>query len=283
MWSAHTVRSSDGTVIAFRSFGTGEPVIVVGGAMRTASDYVRFGAELGRQFEVHVLERRGRGASGPLGPTYSIASECADVLAVGNATGASLAFGHSYGGLVLLDAAARGAPFTHLALYEPAVSVAGSIPTGWLDEYRRRLAAGDPRGAFASFVKGSGHAPAAMAELPTWYVRGVLTVALRTRWHTMAPLLEANAREHEQVARLDGSIERYATIESGVSLLYGSRSPRAQTSTLLDLHRLLPASTVEMMEGLDHNAPDEKAPAVVADRVARLLAGADEPRPLGRW
>jgi pimeloyl-ACP methyl ester carboxylesterase len=47
---------------------------------------------------VHVIDRRGPGASGPLGSSYSIDSECDDLEAVLVATGATHVFGHSYGG-----------------------------------------------------------------------------------------------------------------------------------------------------------------------------------------
>jgi pimeloyl-ACP methyl ester carboxylesterase len=78
---------------------------VVGGALRTAEDYLPLAGRLARSLTVHLVERRGRGASGPQGPDYALAKEVEDLLAVRAETGARLAFGHSYGGLVVLEAA----------------------------------------------------------------------------------------------------------------------------------------------------------------------------------
>ena len=54
---------------------------------------------------MYVVQRRGRGGSGPQGDRYCIERECEDIEAVRAATGARLIFGHSFGGLVALRAA----------------------------------------------------------------------------------------------------------------------------------------------------------------------------------
>ena len=272
----NSVASVDGTTIAIRSIGRGEGVIVVGGALRTGEDYLPFARSLAEGFAAHVVDRRGRGLSGPLGPDYSIDRECDDLLAVQAATGATRVFGHSYGALVALQTAARSDAFAQVAVYEPGVSVGGSIPAGWLNEYERMLGDGDPRGAFAVFVRGSGHAPAALAGMPTWYSRLILRAAVRgRRWQQVDPLLAANLAEHREVARLDGVVG-YARITAPVLLLAGSRSPHRQTEALRELHAALPHAAYEIMDGLDHLAPDEKAPEAVAARVASAF-GADAP------
>ena len=57
---AQTITSADGTTIGFQSFGAGDGLILLGGALRAARDYVSFAEELSRSFTVHVMERRGR-------------------------------------------------------------------------------------------------------------------------------------------------------------------------------------------------------------------------------
>jgi pimeloyl-ACP methyl ester carboxylesterase len=98
-----TVPSLDGTAIAYDSFGAGEGLIVIGGGLSTARDYAPFARALAQSFAVHVIERRGRDASGPQGPDYSIERELDDLFAVQAATGAAAVFGHSYGGLIRLQ------------------------------------------------------------------------------------------------------------------------------------------------------------------------------------
>ena len=268
--TSSSVISADGTRIAYDSLGTGDGLIIVGGTLRTGRDYLPLARELAPVFAVHVIERRGRGASGPQGSGYRVERECEDVLAVQAATGATVVFGHSYGGFVALETARRTSEFSHVVVYDPGVSIAGSIPVDWLPRYRQLLAAGDTRGAFAVFVRGIGSAPGPVARLPLWYLRAVLRVSLRgEKWRRMEPLLEASANEHEQEARLDdGTVERYQTIQARVLLLGGTKSPTFLTRELFAaLQQVVPSATVESLTGLDHFAPDEKAPAAIAQHL----------------
>src|ERR1700743_1291215 len=140
--------TEDGTVTGYRPIGSGEGLILVGGAALTARDYLPLAQILALSYTVHVPDRRGRGTSGPQGPGYSIETECRDLLALPRHTGATLVSGHGYGGLVALETARRQKVFRKITVYEPGLSIGGSVPLGWLAEYRERLAAGDTRGAF---------------------------------------------------------------------------------------------------------------------------------------
>lgn len=270
------VRSADGTTIGYRTVGSGQgSVIVLGGALRSGEDYLALAHVLASSLTVHVVDRRGRGLSGPQGPAYAIERECEDLLAVQEATGADAAFGHSFGGLVALETARRSDAFTRLAVYEPGVSIAGSIATGWVGPARERLQAGDARGAFTCMVRGTGFAPAALTRMPFRYVDLVLRLAVRgERWQRMAALLEPNLAEHVIVERLDdGSLERFGSIAARTLLLGGGRSPRVLTTDLLPaLAATIPDATVDILDGLDHLAPDEKNPQRVAERLLDFFA-----------
>jgi pimeloyl-ACP methyl ester carboxylesterase len=269
------VRSEDGTTISYETVGAGDGLLVVGGAWRTRQDYLPLAQALAQTFTVHVIDRRGRGGSGPQGADYSIERELEDLSAVQAHTGATAVFGHSYGGLVALEAARRSTVLTDVVVYEPGVSIAGSIPLGWLARYRELLAAGDRRGAFAAMVRGAGGAPRALERMPLWYVRLMLRLFIRQdRWRPMDPLLETALIEHEQVAALDdGSAERYRRVAAHVVLLGGGTSRSRFTTTLFDqLATVIPDCTTEVIEGLDHLGPDEKAPDVVAQRVRHHLS-----------
>jgi pimeloyl-ACP methyl ester carboxylesterase len=150
------VRSQDGTSIGHETVGVGDGLLVLGGAWRTSRDYLLFARAMGKSFAVHVIDRRGRGRSGPQGLAYTIDRELEDVAAVQAHTQAKVIFGHSYGGLIALEAARRSTIFTDIVVYEPGVSVAGSIPLGWMRRYRELLATGDRRGAFAVMVRTAG-------------------------------------------------------------------------------------------------------------------------------
>src|SRR5258708_73251 len=104
--------SADGTAVEHLSAGGGPGVIVIPGVLATASDLAAVATLLAeRYYTVHVVQRRGRGGSGPQGERYGIARECEDIEAVRARTGARLIFGHSFGGLVALRAACGSAAF----------------------------------------------------------------------------------------------------------------------------------------------------------------------------
>ena len=172
----NTVRSDDGTVIAYHSLGHGPGLVVVGGVLSEGSDYMALAGALARGFEVHVMERRGRPGSGPQRPDHSLDDECADLVAVTAATGSAAVFGHSFGGLVVLETARRRPIFDEMFVYEPGVPIRGQLRADWLDDYQRRLERGDRRGAFAHMVKSAGLAPGPVALVPVWYVRLVLRI-----------------------------------------------------------------------------------------------------------
>lgn len=257
-----TVTSADGTTIGYRSLGAGPGLVVVGGALRRGEDYAALGGHLAADATVHLVDRRGRGASGPQGDDYGLDREVEDLLAVQAATRARAVFGHSYGGLVVLECLRRHPVFAHAAVYEPGVADA-PVPTAWMAGYRRRLAAGDERGAFAEFVRGSGGAPVVLRAMPLWYLRGVLRLGFRgAAWRRVRDLLPANLAEHEQVAERAGHLGAFAEVGTPVLVLSGSRS---HDPVYAALAALLPAGEHRVLDGLDHFGPEGRTAARVAD------------------
>jgi pimeloyl-ACP methyl ester carboxylesterase len=265
--------TEDGTVIGYRTIGSGEGLILVGGAALTARDYLPLAQILALSYTVHVLDRRGRGASGPQGPGYSIETECRDLLALQRHTGATLVFGHGYGGLIALETARRWNVFRKITVYEPGLSIDGSIPLGWLAEYRQRLAAGDPRGAFACMISQAGYAPGSLTAMPPRVLRAFLRLHTpKQLWQETEPLLHAILAENEQIAYLDdGTADRYADIGSPVMLLGGSMSPAFSIAGIDALNCVIAGSAREIVDGLGHNAPARKPPLAVAQRILRFL------------
>jgi pimeloyl-ACP methyl ester carboxylesterase len=266
-----TVRSDDGTVIAYHSLGHGPGLVVVGGVLSEGSDYMALADALAGAFEVHVMERRGRPGSGPQRPDHSLDDERADLAAVTAATGSAAAFGHSFGGLVVLETARRQPIFDEVYVYEPGVPIGGQLRADWLDDYQRRLELGDRRGAFARMVKSAGFAPGPVAVMPVWYVRLVLRLAIRgQKWATMDRLLEANLVEHRLQAALDAaSPERFSTITSRTVLLGGAKSPNSISGPLLDeIAATIPSSEAELLLGIGHLAPQEQPERVASSILA---------------
>jgi pimeloyl-ACP methyl ester carboxylesterase len=129
-----TVRSNDGTAIAYERTGTGKAVILVGGAFNLRSTVAGLAAALAPQFTAMTYDRRGRGDSGgdAAGSSQQLREREFDDLAavVQAAGGRASVFGHSSGGVLVLEAAASRPDLgiDQLVVYEPAYVVEGTRP-----------------------------------------------------------------------------------------------------------------------------------------------------------
>jgi pimeloyl-ACP methyl ester carboxylesterase len=269
--ASQTVRSRDGTTISYRTVGHGPAVIVIPGAMSTADGYAAFADALGENFTIRTIERRGRGLSGPQGDHYGIGKECEDVAALRDATGARYLVGHSYGGLVALEAARNNAALTKIAVYEPGVSVDGRISMAWVPRYRQRLAERKYLDAFAEFAIATG--PQRAHKTPRWMMRLVLLLMMRAeRRQRLYRLLPANLLEHQEVARLDNTYHHYREVSAPTLLMFGGRSGLTWVPPAIDrLAEVLPASEPRAFPKLDHFGPDQTGPREVAEAVRQYF------------
>lgn len=262
--------SADGTSIDCVTTGSGPGVLVIPGALTVAEDFEELAAAMSSYLTVHIMERRGRGASGPQDDGYSMATEVEDVGAVLNASEASYVFGHSYGGLIALEAARKSPTIKKVAVYEPGVSINGSIRTAWMTKYKGRLAAGDRLGAFVSFVKGAG--PEMAAKNSDWSMRLIMGLVLRgAERNKVFELLPSNLIEHEQVAALDGTFENYREIEAQALLMFGGKSLKSAAPTAEQLVGVLPNASLHRFPKLDHFGPEKKWSADVAERLVAFF------------
>jgi pimeloyl-ACP methyl ester carboxylesterase len=257
----------NGATIGYLSMGTGPSVVVVPGALSIAADYVSFARALSEHFSVHVLERRGRGVSSPQGDDYNIAIECEDVLALQRATNASFLVGHSFGGLVALESARNNSTLRKMALYEPGVSIDGSIRMDWMPRYEQELAQKRYLDALVEFSRGTG--PDRGRNTPRWLMKLLLplflTAAERER---MLALLSENLREHREIAHLDSHHERYRDISADVLLMYGGKSGIAWVPLAIErLLAVLPRAATREFPGLDHFGINKGSPREVARAV----------------
>jgi pimeloyl-ACP methyl ester carboxylesterase len=266
-----TILSKDGATISYLSIGDGPPVIVIPGALSMASDYAAFADALAEHFTVHTIERRGRGESSPQGDDYSIIKEREDVLALQQKTGASFLVGHSYGGLVALEVARNNPPLTKLAVYEPGVSIDGSILMDWMPGYERKLAEKKYLDAFVEFAIGTG--PDRARKMPPWLMKLLFLLFLSPHERQQRlGLLHECLREHREVGRLDNSYENYREIAAGVLLMYGGKSGLTYENLAMErLAAVLPQSETKEFPKLDHFGIDKKAPREVARAVSEYF------------
>jgi pimeloyl-ACP methyl ester carboxylesterase len=137
-----TVKSKDGTTIAYDTIGVGPAVILVDGALGSRSS---FGgdSELARllapQFTVYTYDRRGRGGSTDMQP-FAVAREVEDIEALIDAAGGeAYVYGISSGGALALEAAI-GLPskVKKLAIYEVPYDESAAGMQAW-KAYRTTL------------------------------------------------------------------------------------------------------------------------------------------------
>ncbi len=267
--ATNSARSKDGTTISYLSIGTGQPVLVIPGVLSMAADYTGFASALAEHFTVHTIERRGRGESGPQGDDYSVVKECEDVLAVRAETEASLLVGHSYGGLVALEVARNNTAFTKIAVYEPGVSIDGSMPIDWIPDYEKKLAGHKDLDALVEFTLAD--APAPLCKMPLWLMKLVwrLLFIRYPESRQMLGLLSTNLREGREIARLDSSYENYREITADVLLMYGGKSKSKAVNLAMErLAAILPNSETREFLTLDHFGIERTAPREVAKAVS---------------
>jgi len=155
-----TVRSADGTTIAYTRAGQGPPLILVDGALcsRSFGPMPKLAAQLTPHFTVYTYDRRGRGASGDT-PPYAAEREVDDLEALAELACAGetvFVHGTSSGSALALEAAKRIPAIGKLAVYEPPFIVDGTrppIPDDYLARLDRLVADGRSGDAVKMFMR----------------------------------------------------------------------------------------------------------------------------------
>ncbi|RKG73308.1 alpha/beta hydrolase [Corallococcus exercitus] len=250
----HTVRSADGTSIAFETTGKGPPLILVGGAFcdRTApTSGTPLAALLAHRFTVFSYDRRGRGDSGDT-PPHAPEREEEDLAAIITAAGGSAAvFGNSSGGLLALDAAARGLPISKLVVYEPPVILDADRARAFegvakqLDE----AAKGNRRSEavelyFTKVMQVPAPAVEQMRKAPMW-------AGLEHLAHTLSYDLRITARGPSR-------LEQLPAVRAATLVMDGGASPDWMRQAIQTLARAIPGARHRTLEGQTH-AVDPKA------------------------
>jgi pimeloyl-ACP methyl ester carboxylesterase len=252
-----TVRSADGTTIAFDRSGDGPPLIVVTGAFCDRSSPRNLAAKLAPRFTVFCYDRRGRGSSGDTAP-YSVDSETEDLDALVSAAGGeAFVFGHSSGAVLALEAAAQGIPITKLAVYEPPFVVDGSRArhgADLADRLRQLVSDGHPGPAAELFlVEAVGVSPDVVAMIqagPGW--PGMEALA-----HTLAyDVTVCNGQSMPA--------DRMANIRVPTLAVAGGASPDWARNSVATLAATIPGAQHLTLDGQDHGVADEViAPVLV--------------------
>lgn len=252
------ITSADGTTIGYRTTGTGPGLLVVHGVMETALDYQELADELARDFTVHVIDRRGRGESGPHRAGHGLLAEVEDVWAVLEATGTGRVFGIGSGAVIALEAALRLSGITHVAAYEPPISTPAR-QRKVIARYEREMADGQHVEALTTIFKGLDLGPRWLRMVP----RRLLVAGMRKAgepepgddYLELLSTVRHDFRVGEEGSR---NLERFRALRSQVLLLGGTKSPRHFRDALYRLGDLLPGAEKILVEEATHGSPAER-------------------------
>jgi pimeloyl-ACP methyl ester carboxylesterase len=262
----NTVRSTDGTAIAYDVIGSGPLLVLVDGALcsRTMGPGNGLSRLLSKDFTMIHYDRRGRGDSGDAAE-YAIDREVEDLKAViGTVGGRAFVFGQSSGAVLALHAAARLSQIVQLAAYEaPFVVDETRAPTG--REYEAKLnellADGRRGPAVRLFLE--------LVGLPTVVIRGMQLSPIWPRLKAMAHTLPYDAEitvKHQQGQPLPPDL--WAGVTQRTLAMCGGDSGAWMQNGMQALAHALPNATYRSLEGQTHNL----RPKAVAPELTRFFA-----------
>jgi pimeloyl-ACP methyl ester carboxylesterase len=256
-----TVRSKDGTQIAFDEQGDGPALILVDGAMSTRSSGSKpeLARILGQHFTVCSYDRRGRGDSGDTQP-YAVDREIEDIDAlIDEAGGSAFVYGHSSGGCLALDATVKlGDKVKRLAMYEAPYNDDPEAQKAW-GEYIKNLT-----GALASDRRGDAVALfMAYVGTPADQIEGMRRAPFWGGMEAIAPTL---AYDHTAIMGTDGSIptERAARVHVPTLVMNGGNGAPFMLETAKTLSMAIPVAKLSTLDGQTHDVqPEALAPVLV--------------------
>ena len=241
------ITSRDGTQNAVWKSGLGTPLVLVHG---TSADHTRWQpvlSELGKDFTVYAMDRRGRGGSGD-SAEYAIEREFEDIAAVVESMGGPVdLLGHSFGALCSLEASLLSRNLRRLVLYEPPVPAGAPIfPPGIIEKLQALLDVGDREGVVTTFMREVPRVPpdqlALMRSLPAW--QGRVAAA-----HTIV-------REEKANMAYTFRPERFEGMKAPTLLLLGGASPPFFKAAIDLVSPALPDHRVAVLPGQQHTAMD---------------------------
>jgi pimeloyl-ACP methyl ester carboxylesterase len=245
-----TVRSADGTTIAFTRAGQGPPLILVDGALcsRQFGPMPGLAGQLARDFTVYTYDRRGRGESGDTAP-YSPDLEVDDLEALVEQAGdAVYVHGTSSGAALALAAAKRIPAIAKLSVYEPPFIVDDTrtaLPDDFLPRLTSLVSAGRRGDAVKMFMSFAGTPAIFTTVMPLTPVWGKLKAVAPTLVYDITIVAD-----HQRGTPFTAG--DWADVKAPTLVAAGGKSPAWMANATRALADALPDSTYRTLPGQNH-------------------------------
>jgi pimeloyl-ACP methyl ester carboxylesterase len=262
-----TVRSADGSLIAYERSGEGPPVLLVSGAMTDRQVNAPIAELLSAHCTVFNYDRRGRGDSGDActvfgAPADALRREIEDIKALlGAAGGTAGVWGASSGAVLAAEAVAAGLPITRLAMWEPPYGLTGDDARAH-KEYTGKLHAAVAEGrrgdAAELFLRRVG--------VPDEFLDGMRRSPAWPAMEKIAPTLRYDA-----AAQGDGLLpaDRLSAIKVPTLVLDGGASMDVLRAAARAVAETVPDVRHRTLEGQEHNVAAEAIVPALAEFFAR--------------
>ena len=258
-----SIERNDAT-IAYRRDGSGPPLLLFHATLSSSRQLRPLATRLAARFDVVRVDRRGSGDTAALagqdtdpGGPIDVSVHVADVVAIADTLGLdpAIVVGHSYGGCIALELAARQpASVTAAWVFEPPYAVVGPPPA------QEAMAAVSRSTAEAAQAGGAGAAAEAF----------LVAVSGQRALDAMSPSARERVRRAGPAAIADAALlgmdpERLAGIDCPVVIAYGTASDPVYAAIATGLGHRIPGSRLMAIEDADHMAPLTRSDVVAAE------------------
>lgn len=273
-----SVISKDGITIGYRWLGHGPALVLMHGAMESSQSHIELAHALAPAFTVYLPDRRGRGMSGPYRKDYTLQEDVEDMDALLAETGAHFVFGVSSGAIICLQAALTLPAIHKVAIYEPPLSIYGSISTAFLSRYDQEIAEGKIVSALVTGMKGAQMGPPIFNAIPRPALEWLTTMMLNIEDKkaisggiTMRMLAPTLHYDFQLVVEISKKLESLGGLSTPVLLLGGGKSPDYLKVALNALEKSLPHARRIEFPSLGHGGSGNSNRGGKPERVAQSL------------
>jgi pimeloyl-ACP methyl ester carboxylesterase len=270
----------DGAALGWHSVGAGPGLVVVHGAMQSAHSQLDLARLLARRHEVHLVDRRGRGMSGPYPrPAEHLRTETEDLATIMAATGARDVLGISSGALIALRAALSTPAIRRVAAFEPPLVLNDPGRLDLMARTRDELTSGDLPNAMVTAMRVAELGPSPLLRLPRPVLRFIARRMLSAKPRGAAEITEPAVRDLAYaldadfaiVAECADRLDVFGHIEASVLLVDGSRTRPYLRAAVDALTPAIPAARRVTVAGADHGVTQNRKQWGRPDRIAPAL------------